>query len=331
MIALLATATCLGMASSAQALAPVTTFAPAAPEAAPGNCLPFGAGPPAIVTWTPYTALVYKNVPPFELERGDSIAFDLSTPNNTAVSFDLAMAPTSVNGGDIPSQPFTQMLTNFALGGSGALARGNDVFGDYDLSFTISQLTPGTPVKTAFKFGGGGLIIRLSNPGPEYATDNTCTFNSRGATSADPSGFFVARNLRDANGEAPWDETSAVSIPGFRLTFRESCQGKGATIVGSAEDDKLVGTGGADVIVAGDGKDRVSGTKGNDVICGGSGADRLVGNQGRDTLVGEDGKDRLSGASGNDTLLGGKGKDVIRGGPGHDRIIGGKGKDNEQQ
>jgi CSLREA domain-containing protein len=93
-----------------------------------------------------------------------------------------------------------------------------------------------------------------------------------------------------------------------------TCNGKAATITGTAGADKLKGTKKADVIAALGGNDTVSGLKGNDIICGGAGKDRLIGGPGKDKLFGGAGKDKLSGGPGKDKLVGGPGKDTCNGG-----------------
>jgi DNA-binding beta-propeller fold protein YncE len=90
------------------------------------------------------------------------------------------------------------------------------------------------------------------------------------------------------------------------------CAGKAATIVGTADPDKLKGTPKADVIAGLGGKDRISGLRGNDLICGGPGKDRLKGGPGNDKLLGQGGADTLIGGPGKDKLKGGPGKDTTR-------------------
>lgn len=87
------------------------------------------------------------------------------------------------------------------------------------------------------------------------------------------------------------------------------CDGRRATIEGSAKADRIKGTAKADVIAGLGGGDRISGLAGNDRICGGAG---------KDTLAGGAGTDLLSGGAGADQLLGGPGKDVLSGGAGKD-------------
>jgi hypothetical protein len=105
------------------------------------------------------------------------------------------------------------------------------------------------------------------------------------------------------------------------------CQGRPATIVGTAGKDDLRGTKGADVIVALGGNDLVRGLGGADLVCAGGGNDRVQGSGGNDRLYGETGNDLLLGGAGNDRLYGGPGADTMRGGPGKDRMNGGPGRD----
>jgi Ca2+-binding RTX toxin-like protein len=67
-------------------------------------------------------------------------------------------------------------------------------------------------------------------------------------------------------------------------------------VTGSAFNDSLTGSGGANVLSGGDG---------NDTMDGGSGADKLLGGNGDDNLLGSDGADSLTGGSGADTMTGG--------------------------
>lgn len=99
------------------------------------------------------------------------------------------------------------------------------------------------------------------------------------------------------------------------------CDGKRATIVGTATADRLRGTRRADVIAGLGGNDAVTGLGGNDTICGGDGNDKIAGSAGSDRLFGDRGNDRLSGDAGRDRLDGGKGRDQLRGGAGRDRLI----------
>jgi RTX calcium-binding nonapeptide repeat (4 copies)/Thrombospondin type 3 repeat len=71
---------------------------------------------------------------------------------------------------------------------------------------------------------------------------------------------------------------------------------------------------------------RPAGRCGNDVL-GTAGNDRLVGTPSSDKLRGRRGNDRLRGKPGADCVRGGRGKDGVNGGPGRDTITGGGGGD----
>ncbi|HEX4435704.1 MAG TPA: calcium-binding protein [Solirubrobacteraceae bacterium] len=105
------------------------------------------------------------------------------------------------------------------------------------------------------------------------------------------------------------------------------CDGRKATIVGTAHNDHLKGTKHADVIVGLGGNDTIEGLAGNDYICGGAGKDKLIGGAGNDRLEGEAGNDKLIGGAGSDQLTGGAGNDRLEGGAGGDRLLGGAGAD----
>jgi hypothetical protein len=96
------------------------------------------------------------------------------------------------------------------------------------------------------------------------------------------------------------------------------CQGKKATLIGSAGKDKITGTNKRDVIVSFGGNDTVKGGGGNDVLCGNGGKDKLVGGKGKDLLIGGPKADKLIGGAGKDTLSGQGGNDTCSGGPGSD-------------
>jgi hypothetical protein len=201
---------CLAWPATGNAASP-KTITVAADSPGVGNCWPFDAAinptDPTDV-WTPYFGFVYKNIPPFDLKRGDKLAFDLGSPNTDHdIQVDIAMAP-AANGTDTNTGPFTTVVPNTQTPAS---PRGNDVAGDYELAFTA---------QAAFNFAGGGLIIRISNPGPSFITDETCDVNLVGAQDeTDTSGFFVKRVFTDADGVSPWDQGDEGPIGQFRLTL----------------------------------------------------------------------------------------------------------------
>lgn len=110
-----------------------------------------------------------------------------------------------------------------------------------------------------------------------------------------------------------------------------SCQGRKATLWGTAGTDTLPGTSENDVIVALGGGDTILGRGGADLICAGLGADRVFGGPGTDRIFGGSGKDVLRGGSEKDRLIGGGGNDRLLGGKGKDTCIGGPGNDTAAQ
>ena len=127
-----------------------------------------------------------------------------------------------------------------------------------------------------------------------------------------------------------WGATAGVLglfVPAGNAT-PPTCMGERATIVGTANADRIVGTPEADVITALAGADYVQGRGGEDLICGGAGDDHLTsgsragklnGGDGDDTLVAGAGATEVMGEGGNDTIL-------TAGGVGG-RIYGGSGRD----
>ncbi len=98
-------------------------------------------------------------------------------------------------------------------------------------------------------------------------------------------------------------------------------------LVGTAGNENLDGSTGANVILGLAGDDRIRADAGNDVVDGGDGNDRLDGGAGNDVLRGNDGDDILVGRTGDNTLQGGTGDDQLSGGAGNDVVDGGAGTD----
>lgn len=73
----------------------------------------------------------------------------------------------------------------------------------------------------------------------------------------------------------------------------------------------LIGTAGADFIIAMSGNDRIVADGGDDLLSGGNGNDVLIGGAGADVLHGGNGNDKLNGTAGKDLLIGGIGSDLF--------------------
>jgi hypothetical protein len=213
LLATMATLVVGGQAMVASAGAVTTVnVTPAMPNTVGDNCYPFGLGGVEDETWTPYMGFVYKDVPAFQLKTGDKLAFDLVAMNDVDVQLKIELAPTTGNGGDTPSLPFTTVVTNTQTPTN---PRGDTTLENYELGFTA---------EAPFNFSGGGLIIRFSDPSADYLTDTGmghCDAVLGGADSADPSGFFVERYYGDTDGVTPYDHFDVGSLAGFRLTLAD--------------------------------------------------------------------------------------------------------------
>ena len=109
---------------------------------------------------------------------------------------------------------------------------------------------------------------------------------------------------------------------------RDSIASDIENIRGGGGDDRLTGTGFANVLVGAQGNDSIRGRRGRDRLRGGLHNDVLGGGAGNDLLKGNLGADFLRGGAGRDRDRGGNGADRVRGGTGSDRLKGGAGADH---
>ena len=127
------------------------------------------------------------------------------------------------------------------------------------------------------------------------------------------------------------DQTHLAHVQALALTGTDNY------INGHEEDEELVGSEDADLILARVGNDTAAGEMGDDMIFGGEGDDILRGDAnsrspggmvgGNDTIFGGAGNDRIGGKAGNDELHGEDGDDEIWGDDGDDILKGGNGDD----
>lgn len=183
---------------------------------------------------------------------------------------------------------------------------------------------------TALVVAPPGVLGNDSDVDGEALTAAVVTGPARGALTANPDGSFSYRPAEDFVGTDSFtykvnDVDGDSNVATVTITVGAGCQGKQATIVGTAGADRLHGTKGADVIAALGGKDSISGAGGNDVVCGGSGDDSLNLGGGDDYGDGGSGNDGVRGDVGNDTLIGGDGVDSLTGDDGTDLLSGGAG------
>lgn len=111
------------------------------------------------------------------------------------------------------------------------------------------------------------------------------------------------------------------------LTLLQELLSGPVILMGSAGADHLMARGGDDILRGAGGRDRLSSGAGEDLLLGGLGADRLAGGADDDRLEGGRGTDQLRGDAGADDLRGGGGTDRLEGGAGDDLLVGGTGSD----
>ena len=232
--------------------------------------------------------------------------------------------------------------------------------------------TPCDSTNIAASFGAGeeAALAVFENPTPlPTTTTTTTTVPTTTTTTTVPA---PAPTPAPTPAPAPAPTPAPTPAPAPTPTPVEPppvvCDGRVATIFGTAGNDVLIGTDGPDIISGLQGDDIIRGLGGDDIICGGQGDDVIVGGGGfdilfgaqgddtiysagaegtnalevlddtrgarifagigNDTVIGSDRWDRMQGGPGNDQLLGFRGNDWIRGGQGNDVLVGHGGNDD---
>lgn len=180
--------------------------------------------------WTPYMGFVYRNVEAFEIVPGDKIQFDIQMPSpgpadlGFVPQLDIALAHAS-NPADPfkPDDPQPGASSAFTVVAHGVMAAspGNTTPEDYELSFTVDA---------RFKFSGGGLIIRVSNPRGPLATRSSADCLPVITADRTPSGTnrLVGTFRLDSDGEFPFDNAEAgpnANVPYVRIIWQRCGDG----------------------------------------------------------------------------------------------------------
>ncbi|MHC4877098.1 MAG: choice-of-anchor I family protein [Planctomycetota bacterium] len=165
-----------------------------------------------------------------------------------------------------------------------------------------------------FEFGPAADVITIDDGA--FSGDGIGRISSAGTS--ETVDFVEPTNslLIIAGGGADIIDASASPI-GVRV----DAGGGHDTVIGSAFDDRMIGSSGHDSMTGGLGNDVLIGGGGHDVLNGEAGADTVIGNGGRDTLLGEDGDDLLNPGGGPDTITAGAGNDDLRGLRGDDLLV----------
>ncbi len=166
-----------------------------------GTVVPFG-NPSS---FGPYIGFVYKNVPSFSLQAGDTIAFDLGSVTLAPIVENIAFARTTVNGG------FTEDANGYTtvVATGTASSQGDTIKGNFETVFTVTS---------AYSFAGGGLLLRLNAAGSfaSYSGGGGQTYGSNAGPSAT---YMNGRYYQDADGIAayPTNEFGYGGTPDLRI------------------------------------------------------------------------------------------------------------------
>jgi Ca2+-binding RTX toxin-like protein len=158
--------------------------------------------------------------------------------------------------------------------------------------------------------GSGSIAVDGTEPAPR-------DIPVRALVDAEDEGdetFFLQIELAIGTFE---DGSTEALVP---ITILDAVE-PGGPILGTADDDSLVGTGDDDVIRGLAGDDDLSGRAGADLVSGGAGDDVIGGGRGADLLKGGGADDALAGGFGRDMLAGGRGDDILSGGGGRDTFV----------
>jgi len=219
----------------------------------------------------------------------------------------------------------------FGISGQRFSASGTTIGAEFDVGGTrgsqkfqpdITSLKDGGMIVVWETLGGDGSGYGIY--GQRFSADGTKigeSFDVNGTTTSDQKHATVV-GLKNGGFVVSWQSDQQDGD-----AWGIYAQQYAAQTFGTANNNVMTGSKGANWIGGLDGNDNIHGKGGMDSLYGGSGKDTLFGDIGKDRLYGEEGRDRLVGGAGNDQLFGGELKDVLLGGKGQDRLNGGEGQD----
>jgi Ca2+-binding RTX toxin-like protein len=190
------------------------------------------------------------------------------------------------------------------------------------------------PAVLAMSSGGAGTAA-----GTNALTLNAPDVNNRITAFTAPSGRLTLTSPEGFNNPPPTpgseciqDSPTQVSCnPGFIGVILGTLGGGDDSFDGSGLIDVRTGDLAGSVrrpLSGGTGNDRILGSGGPDLLDGAAGADALIGGAGEDLITGLGGRDRLRGGAAPDVLHGGGGRDKLNGGGAKDGCSGGGGRDS---
>lgn len=156
---------------------------------------------------------------------------------------------------------------------------------------------------------------RIGVVGPDgvtwIETVEALQLNNARLTLAEMTKLATSAQIKTGQAGFEWVNVRQDVVAGEQLNGLHLRGNQGMTVVGNNLDNRVQGSGGADVLALLQGRDRASGGEGADVLSGGAGNDRLSGRAGNDLLHGGIGNDHLTGGQSADRFLAGSGRDVV--------------------
>jgi hypothetical protein len=215
------------------------------------------------------------------------------------------------------------------------------------LGGTVLALAAGALAAPAASAGSGVSLGPDQPPGSRaraaapvnVLTLSSTEVNNRITAFTAPSGRLTLSSPEGFNnpppspsGECVQDSPTEVSCnPGYITVILGDLGGGDDSFDGTGLIDVRIGDFAGGVrrpLSGGTGNDRIIGSGGPDVLDGAVGVDALIGGAGEDILTGAAGRDRLSGGASPDVLYGGRGRDKLNAGAAKDGCSGGGGRDS---
>ena len=155
-----------------------------------------------------------------------------------------------------------------------------------------------------------GALVRGDNDAGPFNNGIGMELNEQAANSlltVSGAGQITGFNFL-ADGFATIDATGLTNDE-IDINFLNPALATGFKFLGSAGEDDVFATNGADTLIGNGGADEFEARGGNDSLDGGAGSDRLEGEAGADTIDGGADGDDITGGTGTDRLTGGGGSD----------------------